>query len=91
MADSIYPGKSDSGTGPSATVTDSASVPESIDVLPDGGVVKRILQEGSGDVPPLHARCLGACAGKTVTKCLHLIINTQPIIFVSGNMTSSQC
>lgn len=46
--------------GSSAHVTDSAKFAESISIIPDGGVVKEILKEGSGDVPPLHARCLGA-------------------------------
>jgi hypothetical protein len=28
-------------------------------VTADGGVTKTILREGTGDLPPLHARCLG--------------------------------
>ncbi|CAL8461943.1 g1474 [Coccomyxa elongata] len=64
MADSSHLGKSGSAAGPSPIVTDSATVAESIDVLPDGGVVKRVIQEGSGDVPPLHARCLVHYVGR---------------------------
>lgn len=32
-----------------------------IDVTPDGGVRKAVLQEGTGELPPKHARCLGVC------------------------------
>ena len=30
------------------------------DVTPDGFVRKQVLTEGSGEQPPLHARCLGS-------------------------------
>ena len=30
-----------------------------VDVTPDGGVRKAVLQEGTGELPPKHARCLG--------------------------------
>lgn len=53
-------GPSTSVAGPSESVFDSASMTEGISIVPDGGVTKQILQEGSGDVPPLHALCLGA-------------------------------
>lgn len=32
---------------------------EYTDVTADGGVKKRVLSEGTGEVPPLHAQCLG--------------------------------
>ena len=38
-------------------MTDTAT-----DVTKDGLVKKTVLVEGSGDVPPLYARCLGAAA-----------------------------
>ncbi len=31
-----------------------------VKITSDGGVLKHIIREGSGDVPVLHARCLGA-------------------------------
>ncbi len=45
---------------PSPDASGSTSPLESINVTTDGGVVKEIVREGPGDVPPLHARCLGA-------------------------------
>ncbi len=93
MADSSHLGTSDSVAGPSPTVTDSATVAESINVLPDGGVVKRVIQEGSGDVPPLHARCLGALAGQAVIEMPPSNQQEwQPVITsLSGNMLSRSC
>lgn len=55
------------------SVTDLANVAESVAITPDGGVVKTIIREGSGDVPPLHARCLGAYADSRVFDDLHQI------------------
>lgn len=56
-------GLTDDGTqeplhSPSASTSATASA--GVNVTNDGGVVKHVISEGSGDVPPLHARCLGA-------------------------------
>jgi hypothetical protein len=34
---------------------------EALLITPDGGVKKVMLQEGEGELPPIHARCLGEC------------------------------
>lgn len=33
-------------------------------VTADGGVLKSIITEGTGDTPGLHSRCLGGCMSK---------------------------
>lgn len=38
-------------------------------ITPDGGVLKYILQEGSGAPPELHARCLGASRDVAGLEC----------------------
>ena len=62
MTESETAPDSDSAAGTSKSVTDSDTLAEGVRITLDGGVVKHILQEGSGDFPPLHARCLGAYA-----------------------------
>lgn len=32
---------------------------EAINVTPDGGIRKLVLQEGNGDIPPRYSRCIG--------------------------------
>jgi hypothetical protein len=34
--------------------------PEALDITPDGLLKKAVECEGTGDVPPMHSRCLGA-------------------------------
>ena len=56
-------------------VADSLIVPQSgrmaseeyIDVTCDGGVRKRVIVEGTGESPPLHAQCLGEAMCHTST------------------------
>ena len=37
----------------------SVAPDEAINVTEDGGVKRLVVREGTGDVPPLHSRCLG--------------------------------
>lgn len=41
---------------------------EVVNVTPDGGVTKTVLREGTGETPPLHARCLGEWAARLWSK-----------------------
>lgn len=50
---------------PQPPITVPLSPPEDcVQVTEDGGVLKHILTEGSGEVPMLHARCLGECRNR---------------------------
>jgi hypothetical protein len=54
----------DSDTKPSCTIEEIFDVPmeppkDCIQITDDGGVLKHVVTEGSGEAPPLHARCLG--------------------------------
>ena len=39
---------------------------EFISVTEDGSVAKRVVAKGTGDMPPLHARCVVHYVGRTV-------------------------
>lgn len=49
--------------------------PECIKVTPDGGVLKNVVAEGSGDLPVRHGRCLGKpeCSNQLSDNSLSLL------------------
>ncbi|KAI8466791.1 MAG: 42 kDa peptidyl-prolyl isomerase-like protein [Monoraphidium minutum] len=54
----------DAAAAPSAAERPPMAPPEGCEQLtPDGGVLKLVLSEGSGDAPVLHARCLAHYVG----------------------------
>eukprot|EP00775_Hariotina_reticulata_P007506 gene7506-7716_t len=59
-------------------------------VTQDGGVLKHVLTEGSGEVPVLHARCLvhyvGRClpSGEVFMDSKHDSTSAEPVLVVAG-------
>ena len=58
LMDIEAPRSTDSGQ-PDRTQSGKMAFEEYVNVTPDGGVKKRVISEGSGEVAPLHAQCLG--------------------------------
>jgi tetratricopeptide (TPR) repeat protein len=66
-------GKNDDGAPPSCTLGDaipaapaSPDAPGVVRVTPDGLVLKVVLEEGQGELPALHARCLVHFVGRVL-------------------------
>ena len=68
LMDIEAPRNTDSGL-PDRTQSGKMAYEEYVNVTPDGGVKKRVISEGSGEVAPLHAQCLGEA--KRQTSCAH--------------------